>query len=272
MIKINSELPLCLLRENNDLNEYDFVLYHLYKSNDIYKSYYLKQRVDHPNRLMILDNSAYEFYVKGEILDLEEYKNAIDELQPDYYILPDVLMKKNETIHNLMEFIKRYKPTNSISKPIAVVQGNSNKEFIDCILLYHDFKIQSIAIPFHNSYFRDIQPRESIIEDFQNQFGKLNEDHKYAMGRIEWVKSYQDLLNKFEHVHILGSHCPYEKKYYNDFQTMDTGYPVKCAIAGYRMFNESEKPNIIIDEFMDKTLSDQTKNLIIQNIEKFRSI
>lgn len=53
---------------------------------------------------------------------------------------------------------------------------------------------------------------------------------------------------------------------------MDTGYPVKCGIAGERLFEEKEKPNIIIDDFMSTDLSPITKNLIIDNVEKFRRL
>ena len=91
MIKINSELPMCMLDKNNTYNEYDFVLFHLYVSNTEYRNYYLNQRGTNPSRLMILDNSAYEFYVKGEQLDLQEFFEAICELKPDMYILPDGL-------------------------------------------------------------------------------------------------------------------------------------------------------------------------------------
>ena len=97
-MKINSELPLCMLPFNNELNEYDFVLFHLYKTNQKYKNYYLEQRRLYPDRLMIFDNSAYEFYVKGEQLNLEEYFKAIMELKPDMYILPDVLMDSQKTV------------------------------------------------------------------------------------------------------------------------------------------------------------------------------
>lgn len=82
-MKINCELPNCLLELNNDLNEYDFVLFHLYKSDPIYKKYYKEQRLKYPERLMIFDNSAYEFYIKGEVLNLQEYTIAIDELKPE---------------------------------------------------------------------------------------------------------------------------------------------------------------------------------------------
>ena len=65
-MKINSELPLCMLSCNNQLNEYDFVLFHLYESNQSYKEYFLNQRINHRDRIMIFDNSAYEYYIKGE--------------------------------------------------------------------------------------------------------------------------------------------------------------------------------------------------------------
>ena len=70
MIKTNSELPLCMLHRNIDLNSYDFVLFHLYKENEQYRNYYKNLRKNFAERLMIFDNSAYEFYVKGEPLDL----------------------------------------------------------------------------------------------------------------------------------------------------------------------------------------------------------
>ena len=51
---------------------------------------------------------------------------------------------------------------------------------------------------------------------------------------------------------------------------MDTGYPVKCAIEGYELFKEPYKPNIIIDEFLNKELRFDCKQLICNNVTKFR--
>ena len=62
-----------MLDNNNELNEYDFVLFDLYKTNQKYREYFLNQRKEHPERLMIFDNSAYEFFVKGESLDVGEF-------------------------------------------------------------------------------------------------------------------------------------------------------------------------------------------------------
>jgi serine/threonine protein phosphatase PrpC len=41
-------------------------LTNMLRDNEIYREYYYKMRRVHPERLMILDNSAYEFFIKGE--------------------------------------------------------------------------------------------------------------------------------------------------------------------------------------------------------------
>ena len=155
MIKINSEIPLCLLDENNKLNEYDFVLFHLYKTNEKYREYFLNQRRDHPDRLMIFDNSAYEFFVKNETLDMGEFYKAILELNPDYYILPDTLMNMAKTLIDTKSFLNVYgvairNDENIKSEPLAVVQGNSVAEMQFCVAEYKRLKINAVAFPFHN--------------------------------------------------------------------------------------------------------------------------
>ena len=92
------------------------------------------------------------------------------------------------------------------------------------------------------------------------------------MGRVQFMRDNEDLLKRFNHVHLLGSHQPFEKKYYKQWQTMDTGYPVKCAILGVELGKDFEKPNIIIDDFLDKDLDDQTKLLIESNVLTFKNM
>lgn len=276
MIKINSEVPLCMLGQNNDLNDYDFVLFHLYKTNQTYKEYFLNQRQSNPDRLMIFDNSAYEFFVKGEELKMEEFYKAIVELKPDYYILPDTLMNRYRTIVDTWAFIRNYgekiqQSTNS--KPLAVIQGKSIEDFMECAVWYADIHIDAIAVPFHNSFYKEMEVDDDIEQEFLIEFGPNNLDAKYAMGRVQFFKDYGEYLKKtFKHIHILGSHQPFEKRWYHDFDTMDTGYPVKCGLEGMILGEDFIKPDVIIDDFLTKDLPDDVRTLIANNIRTFKQI
>jgi hypothetical protein len=275
MIKTNSELPLCMLHQNIDLNSYDFVLFHLYKENEQYRNYYKSLRKTFTERLMIFDNSAYEFFVKGETLDLTEYYNAIIDLKPDYYILPDVLMDYSKTMSGVKRFLclcNTDEMKECGSKPLAVAQGNMEIELQSALTDYLNLGIDAVAIPFHNSFFKEMEVDDDIYWDFCEEFGGDNEDARYAMGRVQFMRNNEDLLKRFNHVHLLGSHQPFEKKYYKQWDTMDTGYPVKCALEGVELGKDFEKPNIIIDDFLDKDLDDQTRLLIGSNVLTFKNM
>ena len=274
----NCELPNTLLNYNMELNDYDFVLFHLLRDNSEYREYYYNMRRIHPERLMILDNSAYEFFIKNETLEMGEFYKAIIELNPDYYILPDTLMNMAKTIIDTKSFLNIYgvsirKDENIKSEPIAVVQGNSVAEMGFCASEYKKLKINAIAFPFHNSFYRNMDVDVDIMNDFFSEFGPDNVDAEYAMGRVQLMRNWKGWLkDSFKHIHLLGSHQPYEKKYYHDFDTMDTGYPVKCALEGVMLGNDYKKPNTIIDDFLDKDLEDGVKERIKINIKLFKQI
>lgn len=272
MVQTNCELPKSLIERNLELNDMDLVLFHLYDSYEWYREYYKNLRKTHPNRTMILDNSEYEYFVKGLELDLNKYYKVINDLKPDYYILPDVLMDREKTLEKVDEFLKHY--IIDVSKPMGVIQGNSPKDFEMCMKDMMERGINNIAIPFHNSFFKEMDVIDSIKNYFKyNYQDRCEEDVKYSMGRVAWMLRYTKMLTKFDYVHVLGSHCPYEKFFYTNIATsMDTGYPVKCGIEGYRLFEEPHKPNIIIDDFLENELDESTKKLIIENIDIFKNI
>lgn len=277
-MKINCELPNQMLSMNIDLNEYDFVLLHLFQSDPIYKEYYKGLRSTHRSRLMIFDNSAYEFFVRGIELDIEAFKKAILELQPDLFLLPDVLMDRNKTIEKTQQFLDVW-DENDASRPMAVLQGNSPEELIECANIYKGLNITHIAIPFHNSFLKEYSKNYNSVynnhlrNDWRLRLGKIDVDDEYALGRILFIYNYRDVLSQFKHVHLLGSHRPFEKFYEQDFdfiKTMDTGYPVKCGIVGYELGKEPQKPDVIIDDFLNKDISIHTQKLISNNIGIFK--
>ena len=263
-ININCELPLGMLKTHNTkLNDMDFVLFHLFQHYpDSYGKYYLDLRNKNSNRIMILDNSAYEFYIKGEELDWDAYINTIYKLKPDYFILPDTLMNYQKTIEETTSFltidyaneIKELKEKYNI-QPMAVLQGNSTLDFLNCIMSYADLGIKSIAIPFHNSFLADDYGKVSDID--WGEFSKYNLDlpknqkvkkvesetkkemdgstkivdklvdkldNNYARGRINWIHRYYHFLNRFfDYIHLLGSHNPGEINFYKDLKKNSSG-------------------------------------------------
>lgn len=284
-IQTNCELPLCLMDKNEELNNYDFVLFHLFESNKTYREYFLNLRKSNPTRLMILDNSAYEFYIKGESLDLNKYADTIKLLKPDIYILPDVLMDMEKTVQITKAFWSEFALQLPDSKPMAVLQGRTQDQMIECLNIYKDMNINHIAIPFHNDFFWDLgfDIDSTTRKAFDNWHGMrgMSKDTYYAMGRIKFLHDYhKNILDGIKHLHFLGSHDPFEKTIHNMLTigssgmtfTMDTGYPVKCGIKGIQLGKERTKPEVIIDEFLDKKLSESTKRCIINNVTIFRDL
>lgn len=213
---------------------------------------------------------------------MDEFVSTIKFLTPDYYILPDTLMNKEKTLSDVENFINKYSSTlNSCggwSAPIAVLQGNSRSDLLECAYKYNDMGINHIAIPFHNSFFKEDGSEEHYIQDeiYQKVYGQINDDILYAKGRFWFLKTYENVLKQFKYVHLLGSHCPLEKALYEEYKmdfidSMDTGYPVKCAMEGYELYKEPHKPNIIIDDFVDSTIYVDTRDLIMKNIFKFKN-
>lgn len=276
-IKTNCELPLCMLEHNLNLNDYDFVLFHLYEKDAHYRTYYNEIRNVCPDRLMILDNSAYELFITGEEFDIIKFVDVICGLKPDYYILPDKLMDMEGTKHLVEEFIsyiphiQQYSPN---SKPMGVLQGNGYIDFSTLLHVYKTNNIKAIAIPFHNDWYKDVLIDDDLYWEFVEEFGGNNIDADYARGRVQIVRNISHWFGDFDHIHLLGTHQPFEKKYYKRFaiDTMDTGYPVKLALEGVKLGTEISKPNTIIDDFMNDYLDKDVRDLIKENIMEFKRL
>lgn len=271
-MKINCELPLGLIGINNDLNEFDFVLFHLLK-NPIYSSWVASQRIMHPTRTMILDNSAYEMYVRGEEINWDEFVDAINTVLPDYYILPDKIMDYEYTMRCSKQFLEMYSgKINPAVKPLAVAQGNTGEELLKSIQEFREMGVEYIGIPFHLSFFKDRNVVPALKNTFKCMGYDETDDVRYAMGRVDWVVENDEVLSSIPMVHFLGSHCPFEKYFYHKFHSMDTGYPVKLAMEGKKLGYEDRKPDILVDDYIDKSISKDQIRLIIENIDTFKSL
>jgi len=270
---VNSELPLCMLKDNDRINEYDFILYHLCLKYPSYKEFFKRES----SRLSMLDNSAYEFFIKKEAFNEGAFISIIEELNPSYYIVPDVLMDKVVTIENYNKW--RTKSISSDSKPMLIPQGRTLREWLSCYFYFLESGCSAIGIPFHNDFFYDL----GLIFYHNNENAlplktfPSSSDVYYALGRYVLLQYLKDtsLIKKEIHYHLLGSHWVWEKHFYKNFdfiKTFDTGFPVKCAIEGFFLDEVCCKPHIIIDDFFEEQLSDSTKMLIERNISYFKNL
>ena len=156
---------------------------------------------------------------------------------------------------------------------MAVLQGNTDRELTQCMFDYVKLGLKNICIPFHIECFKNGKKTANIRHEFEKVYGSnIGDDIEYAMGRVQFVAHHGAMLEIFNYVHFLGSHCPYEKRFYKQYNSMDTGYPVKLGIEGVELWKETHKPNIIIDDFLEADLDESTKDLIRSNVIKFRDL
>nr|DAK92591.1 MAG TPA: Queuine tRNA-ribosyltransferase [Caudoviricetes sp.] len=235
--RVAVEYPIGYLNLDGS-TDYDFVLHHLL-DNPTYRNWYKASRRPRgalrggSTRIMILDNSAYEYFIRGEELDVEHFIKCIEDLQPDYYLLPDVLMDKEKT----MEMVRNW-PGTTVGVGIPVLQGNSLADFRECLSLYKSLGYNYIAIPFHNRFLWELGGNPIMTE--------APDDLRYAVGRRILLSKLSKDLEGLS-VHLLGTHHPIEFTELPPFvKTIDTAYAVKQGVMGRGLYDR--KAHVLIDD------------------------
>jgi hypothetical protein len=77
-VKVSHEVPLQLLEESKQFNDYDYCLPHLLDQYKVYKDYFYQAKKE--GRYIIMDNSLHEL---GEAYDTSRLLYWISELEPD---------------------------------------------------------------------------------------------------------------------------------------------------------------------------------------------
>ena len=177
MIQVSHESPINMLKnKSREYNDYDYALVHLFEDNPEYFNYFKQSLRD--GRKVYLDNSIFEL---GVSFDPIKYQEWIYELQPTYYIIPDVLENATGTIRQLFEWKdmlhggyqdpddgkahegysqpdEKQQQVNikleSISKikTIGVVQGRDWHDLVECYQVMSKM-VDMIAISFDYSYY-----------------------------------------------------------------------------------------------------------------------
>lgn len=256
MIKIAHESPLSMFEDVQRVTDIDYCLANVYVENEAYKQQFLKARSQ--GREIILDNGVFE---TGEAMTGEQYLGIINELSPDWFILPDVLENAAETVANA----KAWNLTTT-AKKIGVVQGKTLDELVWC---YQEIEplVDMVAISFDYSLYETL-----------GQMGKVGQLHSWMYGR-QLVLDYlaHGIVNRNKPHHLLGNALPQEGLYYRGnvpkfewLYSIDTSNPVVHGLKGivYNKYGLVDKERQKLFELINA--EDPRSGYVEYNIQKFR--
>jgi hypothetical protein len=260
---MSHEVPICLLEKSKEFNDYDYALFHLINNHPSYKEFYKNSE-----REVVLDNSAYEFFIKKEKLEAGAFAECVEEINPSYFIIPDKLNDYKATLHYFEEWNNKY--SHLKNKKIGVVQGRNLKEFTDCYNIMGR-EVDKIAISFGYSFL------PSLVSDILRS--SLNKYQVYALGRLNLLNFLisNNIIDKGKPHHLLGSYLPFEFLFYKnslyDFiESGDTAYPIKNGffLNKIKMDFFDKKKEILIDDFIDKKLDKNQEECIMYNVNQMK--
>ena len=260
-VRVSHESPLCLLEESRVYNDYDYALVHLFEQEPAYYAFF-KASVT-MNREVLLDNSIFEL---GKAFDSKAYVDWICNLNPTYYIVPDVLENHQETVDSFMDFTDAYSGVPGLR--IGAVQGKTYQELVDCYKFMADCA-DYIAMSFDFSYYqttgRGNTPLERMMTGRQRLIADLIDDGIWC-----WDKP----------MHLLGCSLPQEFKYYTNnniynIRSVDTSNPIMAGIKRLKYAGNlglTSKPQGLLANHLNVQLDPDQQSLINYNIKSFRSI
>jgi len=258
-IKVSHEVPFCLLKQSRDFNDYDYCLPHLMDENEEYRNFFYESKK--MGRYIVMDNSLHEL---GEAYNTERLLHWIEEIKPNEFIVPDVWEDKNASVRNAKQWSKIELPEEVMK--VAVVQAKSMHEAILCTVAYKDLGYKKIAYSYGASYYNDICPHP-------------NQDLGKAIGRFIVISSLyeQNILTKFDRVHLLGTASPIEFGMYKNIkciESIDTSNPIMAAIGEmpYTRMGLQSKPLANMNNFQNMKIEELNEDLVDYNVDMFREI
>jgi len=259
-IKVSHEVPLCLLDKSREFNNYDYLLPHLMDKNEEYKQFFIKSR--EMGRHIMMDNSLHELGTPYDEIRLLYWLNKI---QPNEFFVPDYWEDKTPSIVSARRWIK-YQEKYPNTTFIAVVQGKSIYEIIECYQIYKDLGYKKIAFSYGASYYNKLCPHPN------KNLGK-------ALGRIHVISTmFEDkTILSTDRIHLLGCSVPQEFGWYKDFpfiESIDTSNPVMAALdnVSYNGIGLYNKPKSCMNDNLYIKLENINIDVLDHNIQQFRAI
>jgi hypothetical protein len=267
-IEVSHESPISILGKSQEYNDYGYALVHLFETHPDYWKYY-KHLADDTDVPVLLDNSIFEL---KKAFDPKKYSEWVDRLQPNYYIVPDVLESAPDTIQQWKNWCRMY-DDNTDALRIGVVQGKDWNDLVRCYNFMKDHA-DYIAISFDYSYYK----QTGFVEDDYAQLNLV----KYSSGRKRFIRQLIDegywCWDKPHH--LLGCSLAREFRYYIDnniynIKSVDTSNPVVAAIKGYRYNHDqglSHKPSTLLADLIEHQFTDKQLQDLEYNTTMFKRI
>jgi hypothetical protein len=311
-IQVSHESPLVLQSDSLLYNDYDYALVHLFEHEDenVAKEYFqfFKNSVL-DNRVVYLDNSIFEL---GQSFDPDKYAKWIIDLQPTYYIVPDVLEASQETVESFIQWFQRISQVGNSGEEIqhlmciGVVQGRDWNDLVSCYK-FMSANADMVAISFDYDYYLSTgrstlksfhagvhdkmysrlakgDPLEVVDNPMDCSFCK-DKQHRYMTGRQRFIQHLIDegVWDWNKDHHLLGCSLPQEFKYYTDnniynIRSIDTSNPVMAGMQNYRYHDSSGmdgKPAGLLANRVDMTIDDEfasKRKSVLYNTDMFKQI
>lgn len=242
---ISHEFPLNTTPFSFSMCDYDYALVHLYLENDVYRDYFKKAILY--GRNVYLDNSLFEL---GAAFDWGKYLEAIKDLNPTAYVLPDVFNEARQTHNESLEFHSFAKRQKIKGIPIVVIHGKEEGELQEYYSMMSNIAKKfpedkfMIAFPFGSQAFED--PRNDVQEALTSmgleEYYYNSSTFRKSINRAKMIDTWamKGIINVQLKHHLLGSFSLGEFKFYRNFTksnlgfiySLDTSHPVATTIEG----------------------------------------
>ena len=266
LIKVSHESPISILQESRNYNDFDYALVHLFEVFPDYYNFFKTARTTY-NREVLLDNSIFEL---GKAFDSEKFYKAALDIQPNMFIVPDVLEDADGTVDSFVAFESK---TDDIkksfyTKSIGAVQGKTWKDLVDCYKFMSD-SADMIAISFDFSYYQT------------TGYG-ANELEKFCSGRQRFITDLinSNVWNWHKPHHLLGCSLAKEFRYYVDrniynIVSCDTSNPIVASIFGLKYdadYGLTNKPTAKLADLITHNITNDELELVKYNTTMFKKI
>jgi len=258
---VSHETPISFLDESREYNDYDYALVHLFETDPEYYNFFKVSKT--LGREVLLDNSIFEL---GKAFDPKKFAKYIKELEPTYYVVPDVLEDSRETVSSFHKFRMDYAGLPGLK--IGVVQGKTYQELVECYKYMAD-NADYIAISFDYSWYQTITYCcPSWILDEQSKGRKRLINMLIEDGIWDHSKPH----------HLLGCSLASEFKHYKHIESirsLDTSNPVVAGILNKRYYKDIglfEKPSVLLAELINAELNEEQERDILYNVNEFKNL